>query len=102
MSAKKQPTAEKTQATVEKTQTTAKKTQGNLMYLGPTITGVVRNSTVFKDGVLPQKVKECIEQYPAMEKLFVSTKNIPAAVKELNKKQSAMSTIYSQVAKKFN
>ena len=71
----------------EKKTTAVKKAavQKNLMYLGPTITGVVRHSTVFKDGVLPQKVKECVEQLPMMKKLFVGLNEIPATVKELNK-----------------
>lgn len=79
---------------------TAKK-QGNLMYLGPTIVGVVRHSVVFKDGVLPEKVKNCIKELPMMEKLFVDVEKIPEAIKELNKKQSALGTIYTQVKKKF-
>ena len=81
--------------------TTAKK-QSNLMYLGPTITGVVRHSTIFKNGVLPKKLNECVEQFPAMKKLLVSMEEIPAVTKELNKEQSALGTIYAQVAKKFN
>lgn len=85
----------------ETKKTTTKKTQSNLMYLGPTITGVVRHSTIFKNGVLPQKVNECVEQFPAMKKLFVTAEGIPAAVKELKKEQSALGTIYSQVSKKF-
>lgn len=80
----------------------AKKVQGNLMYLGPTITGVVRHSTVFKGGVLPQKVNECVEQFPIMNKLFVVMEELPAAARELGKEQSALKAIYFQVAKKFN
>lgn len=78
-----------------------KKKQGNLMYLGPTITGVVRYSTVFKEGILPKKVKECIEQLPMMEKLFVPMDGISKATKELKKEQSVLGTIYTQVANKF-
>lgn len=78
-----------------------KKKQGNLMYLGPTITGVVRHSTVFKEGILPKKVKECIEQLPMMEKLFVPLDGISKATKELKKEQSVLGTIYTQVANKF-
>ena len=74
----------------------------NLMYLGPTITGVVRHSTIFKGGVLPMKVKECVEQFPAMKKLFVPMEDAPKVVRELKKEQSALGTIYSQTAKKFN
>ena len=80
---------------------TKKENQGNLMYLGPTIIGVVRHSTVFKNGVLPQKVNECVEQLPMMKKLFVALEDVPKAVKEL-KKESVLGTIYSQVAKKFS
>ena len=78
------------------------KKQGNLMYLGPTIVGVVRHSTIFKNGVLPQKLNKCVEEFPAMKKLFVSMEELPTATKELNKDQSALGTIYSQVNKKFN
>lgn len=85
----------------ESKKVTAKKKQDNLMYLGPTIVGVVRHSTIFKNGILPQKVNGCVKQFPAMKKLFVTAEGIPEAVKELKKEQSALGTIYSQVAKKF-
>lgn len=84
----------------KKKASTAKK-QGNLMYLGPTIVGVIRHSTIYKNGVLPDKVNECVEQFPIMKKLFVSMEELPGAVKELKKEQSALRTIYSQTAKKF-
>ena len=84
----------------KKKASTAKK-QGNLMYLGPTIVGVIRHSTIYKNGVLPDKVNECVEQFPIMKKLFVSMEELPGAVKELKKEQSALGTIYSQTAKKF-
>lgn len=88
-------------STKKKAPAAKKAKQGNLMYLGPTITGVVRHSTIFKDGVLPQKVNECVEQFPAMKKLFVPMGEIQNVVKELKKEQSALGTIYSQTAKKF-
>ena len=78
-----------------------KEQQENLMYLGPTIIGVVRHSTIFKNGVLPREVTECIEQLPVMRKLFVVTEESPATMKELSKEQSVLKTIYSQVSKKF-
>lgn len=79
---------------------TAKKT-GDLMYLGPTITGVARRGTVFKDGVLPKKAQECIAELPQMDRLFVEVDKMPEAVRELRKKQSALGAIYNQVAQKF-
>ena len=78
------------------------KKQSNLVDLGPTINGVVRHSTIFKNGVLPQKLNKCVEEFPAMKKLFVSMVELPLVTKELNKEQSALGTIYTQVAKKFN
>ncbi len=86
-----------------KKKATVVKAQGasNLTYLGPTITGVVRHSTTFKDGILPDKVKEYVEQFPVMKKLFVSMEDIPKVTIELRKEQSALGTIYSQVENKF-
>lgn len=71
------------------------------MYLGPTIVGVVRHSTTFKDGVLPEKVKACVDELPMMEKLFVDLNDIPEAVKELKKSQSVLKTIHNQTAAKY-
>lgn len=73
----------------------------DLMYLGPTIAGVAKHSTVFKNGLLPDKAKDCIKQLPMMEKLFVSLADMPAAIKELNKPSSVLRTVYAQVVNKF-
>lgn len=81
--------------------TSAAKKQSNLVYLGPTITGVVRHSTIFKNGVLPQKLSECVTEFPLMKKLLVPVNDIATATKELNKEQSVLGTIYTQTAKKF-
>ena len=72
-----------------------------VMYLGPTNVRVIRHSTVFKEGVLPEKVQECVKQLPMMERLFVSIGDIPEAVKEINKNQSVLRTIYGQVTNNF-
>ena len=77
------------------------KSREAVMYLGPTIVGVIRHSTVFKEGVLPEKVQECVKQLPMMEKLFVSIGDIPEAVKEINKNESVLRTIYVQVSNNF-
>lgn len=73
----------------------------NLMYMGPTIPGVIKKSTMFKDGVIPKKAKECIEKLPAMEKLLVSESKMVDAIKLLNKKESSLSAIYGLVEKTF-
>lgn len=71
------------------------------MYLGPSIVGVIRHSTVFKNGVLPQKAQECVAKFPTMEKLFVPLSGVPEAVKELNKTQSVLQTVYTLVKNEF-
>lgn len=86
---------------VEKSTVKKSEGSGNLMYLGPSLIGIIRHSTVFKDGVLPDKVKKCCDEYPPMKKLFVSLDSIAAASKELGKEQSVLGTICTQVSKRF-
>lgn len=76
------------------------KKKGNLMYLGPTIKGTIRHSTVFKDGILPKEVQKCVEEFPMMEPLFVEMDKIPGVVKQLAK-QSVMKEIFNQVSRHF-
>ncbi len=78
-----------------------KKTQENVMYLGPTIAGKVKQGTIFKGGILPATVQECVAQFPAMTKLFVPVSKLPEATKALNKKQGVLAAIYAQTASKF-
>lgn len=94
-------TAETEMPVRKEANTATKKKVQDVMYLGPSIVGVIRHSTVFKDGVLPQKTQECIKKLPMMEKLFVPLADMPAAVKELNT-QSVLSTVYAQVVKEFS
>lgn len=75
---------------------------GNLMYLGPSLVGVIKHSTVFHNGILPDKVQKCCDNYPPMKRLFVPLSGVPAAVKELGKEQSVLGTICTQVLKKFS
>ena len=86
---------------VEKSTVKKSEGSGNLMYLGPSLIGIIRHSTVFKDGVLPDKVKKCCDEYPSMKKLFIPLDGIAAASKELGKEQSVLETICTQVSKRF-
>lgn len=76
-------------------------TKENTVYVGPTLTGIIRHSTVFKGGKYPGRVNACLEQMPAMKRLFVPLGELPEANKELSKDQSALKTLSAQVAKKF-
>ena len=73
---------------------------GNLMYVGPSIIGVIRHSSVFKDGILPKAVEECIEEYPPMKKLFIPLDGLAEATLMLRKK-SALSAVFAKTAQKF-
>lgn len=75
--------------------------KSNLVYLGPTITGVIRHSTVFQDGILPAMAQQCVSEFPMMRRLFVTLDEMPDAVKELSKKQSALGAIYEQTSQKY-
>jgi len=77
------------------------KPPADVMYLGPTISGVARHSTVFKSGSLPPKAVECISRFPVMARLFVPLKEMPSAVKAINMKKGALWEIYTQAALKF-
>lgn len=89
---------DKADAPVEETELEIK---SNLAYLGPTITGVIKHSTVFQDGILPERIQKCVAEFPMMERLFVKIDEMPEAVKDLHKEQSALSTIFKQTANRF-
>lgn len=69
----------------------------SVMYIGPTIEHVVQHSTVFKNGVLPVGLKKLIEDAPYVNKLLVPIDALPAAMRELNQKDSALSVISEKV-----
>lgn len=91
---------EEQKATVVEEKKQGKK--GNTVYLGPTIAGVIKHSTVFKDGILPEKAQKCVSDFPMMGRLIVNVDKMADTVKELNKKQSALSAIYAQTEQKFS
>lgn len=80
---------------------TAPDKKESLIYLGPTIAGTVRHSTVFKDGILPERTRKCVEELPVMEKLFVEVDRLPEAVRELHKEQSVLRVVYEQAVQRF-
>ena len=86
----------------EKPATKAKTKQDvTVMYIGPSIPNVVQASTVFKNGLLPETLKKCVEEKPYMKKLLVPITELAAATKELNSGKSALSTIYRRVKNEF-
>ena len=90
--------AKKNTGTVTTEPTNKKPTtqEQTVMYIGPSIPNVVQASTVFKNGVLTEALKKCVEEKPYMKKLLVPLEELPAAMKELNS-NSAISSIYRRV-----
>lgn len=78
------------------------KKKGNLVYLGPTITGAIRHGTTFKDGELPENARNRLKEFPAMERLLVEVDKMSGAVIELQKRQSTLKTVYKQTEEYFN
>ena len=101
MSAKNKEAVEvKEEPVVDKKAAPVKKKQEDLTYLGPTIPGVIRHSTVFSEGILPERAQKCVSEFPIMRRLFVTADELVAAVIEL-RKESALSAIYEQVEQKY-
>lgn len=91
-------TVSTTETVIEKPAAKAK--AQTVMYIGPSIPNVVQASTVFKDGILPEALKKCVEEKPYMKKLLVPLAELSAAMKELNG-NSALSSIYRRVKNEF-
>lgn len=72
---------------------TEKKT---MIYLGPTILGVITENSIFK-GNLPEKIKNTIKEIPVMRSLFVPIENLISAKKELKENNSAKSICYNKM-----
>ena len=70
--------------------------KGNLVYLGPTITGVVRHSDVFEDGVLPERTQKCVADFPMMERLFVQIDRKRQSVDDTGTQESKQGTAQAQ------
>ena len=71
-------------ATTKKTVTNTKRE--TVMYIGPTVRGVVINGTLFKDGKLPALVEKRTEEMPVLQSLFVPVSKLAEAQRELLRK----------------
>lgn len=85
------------QAATEKPKAAPKQ---SLIYLGPTIPGVVRHANVFSNG-LPSVLENAVSEYPVMRRMIVPISEAPALTKELNKEESAAKNVYAAIVKKY-
>jgi len=91
--------------TTKKEQPVAKKTQApeNVMYIGPTIYGMVQHSQVFDRGILPERADIAIKEFPQLKMMFVPLSKAPEAIQKLaDSRGSAYKTIYNQCVAHFN
>lgn len=79
----------------------APKVKQSLIYLGPSIPGVVRHANVF-NGKLPASLEKAVSEFPIMRHLIVPVSEAATLTKELHKEQSAAVNIYAAVVKKYN
>lgn len=72
-----------------------KAANGPVIYIGPSIVGVVTKGTVYKNGLTPQ-MNKAVEELPAMKTLLVEIGKITQARKDLKNKVSAVSICYAK------
>lgn len=73
------------------------KASGPVVYIGPTIRGVVQTSTVFNNG-LPAVVKEKVKKMPLLGEMLIPVADLGKARKEMAVKGSAVRSCYDKVA----
>lgn len=80
-----------------KTKTTENKEVRNetLVYLGPTIVGVVTQNTFFNNG-LSDELENVIKEMPVINNLIVPLSKYTKASSEINKNEGAMYEFYKK------
>lgn len=89
-------TQETKKEAVVKTAKTTQVSQGPVVYIGPKIGGLKKNTTYVKG--IPKAADEIIKEKPAIKKLFVKVSEVADAKKQLSQENSALSIIYRKVA----
>lgn len=69
-----------------------------LVYLGPSVFGVIQNGTAFRGG-LPPKVQALAEARPILKELFVPAGELAKAQLELRRSGSRLWMCYQEAVK---
>ncbi|WP_167955127.1 hypothetical protein [Anaerosporobacter faecicola] len=93
MTTKKNITAE---VTAEETKKAAKREPKQVIYIGPTIPGVIKNNTIFNNGV-DQRVSERIKSQPELGGLLIDIEGLSDAQRQIALKKGAYYSLYSKV-----
>lgn len=72
-----------------------------VMYMGPTVTGIVRKDTIF-DGELPDKVEEYRKKDIHFSRLLVPMSKALRARQQLDEEGSILAVAYSNVEKSIS
>lgn len=67
-----------------------------VMYIGPTVRGVVRHGATFSGG-LPKPLNKLAERKPIIKNLIVPLSRLESAVKESNTEGAALAVAYDRV-----
>lgn len=68
-----------------------------VMYMGPTLRGVVRNGTVFENGI-PKNLSRLAEKRPIINNLIVSLADTVEIKKAINTEGTAEAVSYDKIA----
>lgn len=83
--------------TVERTPVKKAGESGTLVYVGPTVPGIVQENTVLNNGI-PNRVMEKMAEIPAMKTLLIPVHKLAEAKKALRQQDSAESVCYVKVS----
>lgn len=73
------------------------KTEGKVMYLGPTIRGVVKNGAVYEGG-LPKKLSLVAEKKPIVKNLIVPLAEIVEIKRAIDQEGTAEAIAYDKIS----
>ncbi|WP_024346585.1 hypothetical protein [Lacrimispora indolis] len=72
------------------------KAEGKVMYLGPTIRGVVKNGDVFEGG-LPKKLSKVAEKKPIVKNLIVPLSDIVETKRAIDQEGTAEAVAFDKI-----
>ena len=86
---------EKVVETAKAAQVAQETVQEPVVYVGPKVAGLKRNTTYIKG--IPKAADEAIKENPLIKKMFVKVSEIAEAKKQLSQENSALSIVYRKI-----